>query len=141
MPFKHRKVGATETNKLKRRTGEPSPVSNYYGWIYPEGYGMAEGSYTYKMREALAEWMNTNGHVLTFDYKLSRHQVISVRGWRPYIKHVPDMGGFILLLEVESINGIQSRLFINPVTFLWKRIIGREKILALPEPKSQLEIK
>ena len=125
----------------KRRTGEPSPSS--YGWLYPEGYGKARGSYTEAMRQALWSWMEAHGYValqpLTFDYKLYRHKTVTVVAGTPYIKHEPGCGrgkkGFVLIAMPLSIDGVRCRTFPQRMCFAWDRIVGRERFLGLPEGK------
>ena len=145
MPFRASNRKQRKPLDLERRTGEPSPSTPI--WHYPEGYGKANGSYTEKMRLALREWMNykygTQLAPLVFEYKLSRHSIITIIGIMPYIKHAPSWGkgkrGLILELYIQSIDGIPTKMLLgNRVTLVWNRIIGKEKLFALPEPKKEV---
>jgi len=143
MPFRQAKPDRKHLD-LERRTGEPSLSSV---WEYPEGYGKAKDSYTQAMRIALQRWMKaklgSSSMPLTFEYKLYRKRNILVTGIFPFIKHIPSYGsgkkGFILQMTVQSIDGIPYKGFGSRVWFAWDRIIGKEKMLALPSPKMKLE--
>jgi len=131
---------------LQRRTGEPSPATIIHGYegSYPPGWGMAEGSYTEKMRQVLWSWMEAKyGSYLcplSFDYKLHRKQTITVTGEYPNIKHLPEYGngkrGFVLEIRIISINGL-AFTGLRRQHFAWNRIIGKERFLALPPRKEK----
>lgn len=150
MPFRQNRD--RKLLKKKRRTGEPSPAFDdllVYSGLgeFGGGYGKARGSYTEKLRRSLWSWMEeTYGnpmHPLTFEYRLYRRKRINVVGTYPFIKHEPAYGngkkGFVLILTVESIDGIPYRGLGRRAYFAWDRIIGKEMFLALPEGKLSLE--
>jgi len=126
-----------------RRTGEPSLAASILDSAETRrrgGVGKAMNSFTEGMREALWYWMKEKyGSILTpiiFEYKLSRHRIITVIGSHPYLRHEPYYGrgkkGFILQLCINSIDGILCQGPIR-IWFAWDRIIGKEKMLYLPE--------
>jgi hypothetical protein len=127
-----------------RRTGEPSLALQYLrlGWGENDtGWGKAKGSYTELLRSSFFEWLEEkNGGwaaPLTFEYRLSRKKYITVVGVYPYILHDPNYGsgkkGFVLRLQVISMDGLPYRGIGRFVWFAWDRIVGKEKMLALPE--------
>jgi len=143
MPFRQAKA-VRKLLENHRRTGEPSPVIFSKVWLElnnlsNQGHGKAKGSFTEKLRKSLRDWQQQKGGTwasqLTFDYKLHRHKIIKVTGYYPYIAHLPAYGkgmkGFVLRLSNISIDGIMYK-GAGAVYFAWNRIIGREKLLALP---------
>ena len=138
MPFRSKKNNAlTKSLHSQQRTGEPFPsVFNSWDFPKPDGYGKAAGSYTYEMRKQLASWMEKNlgswTSPLTFEYKLSRHKIVTITGSHPYIKHTPGIG-FSLLLSSVSIDGTPTKFWPGRlVYFSWNRIQKRDQFLALP---------
>jgi hypothetical protein len=138
MPFRLCKE-VRELLREKRRTGEPSPANNrleLYQFMMKlrEGsHQKAEGTYTEKLRQGLWEWCSRFGGIITFEYRLSRHRIITVSGRGPIVYHdwVRGRGskGMMMDLGVISIDGL--RPVIRVQTFAWNRIIGRERFLAL----------
>ena len=145
MPFQQ----AEPVRKLyeqQRRTGEPSPVSFLHAIeildaMRAKGRGKAEGSFTEKIRGAFHEWQKKNGvgygQPLTFQYKLYRHRIVTITVVGATIFHHPTHGkgvkGFELVCgRILSIDGIPYKGINNNLA--WGRIIGREKLLALPTP-------
>ncbi|KKM96760.1 hypothetical protein LCGC14_1174970 [marine sediment metagenome] len=151
MPFR-RSQTYKECLDHQRRTGEPSPApAHIQDWhaqliIHQEwdkrGHGKARGSFTEALRLALRDWVKEKyGSIwnpITFQYKLSRKRIITVRGTAPWIRHNPIWGkgkkGFTLGLTVDSIDGLPYSGFGKYVDFAWDRIIGtmRDEMLALP---------
>jgi hypothetical protein len=138
MPFRRDKA-VVKLYEQQRRAGEPSPFTD-------SASGMAEGSYTEKMRKALIEWSDANlvggwiGGDLTFEYKLYRHKIVTVIATLPVIRHHPFYGhgkrGFILMCHVKSIDGLPVKSPWKNV-FVWDRIVAKERFLSLP-PKKEL---
>lgn len=156
MPFRRDKNTRPETLEQQGRTGEPSPAPSIqsqgrrdiWGEPLPKGYGMAEGSFTEKLRLALIEWVkNKYGSIyapITFQYRLSRKKIITVTGNHPFIVHYKDLGrgskGFFLRVRIISIEGVPPAGFVKYQNlFACNRIIGHEtmQLLALPEPSEQ----
>lgn len=149
MPFRQAKP-VRKLIESHKRTGEPFPVKllDLLDESAKKGHGKALGSYTESMREALWKWMELNigssiGPIM-FEYRLSRKKVVTVIGTFPYIKHNPIYGrgkrGFALLLHTDSIDGVQYRGWdIRHTAYAWDRIIGKEKIYALPANLKEIE--
>jgi hypothetical protein len=144
MPFR---LSDEYRNLLKqhKRTGEPFPVYQAVGEIRDQAHGKAHRSFTEKMRNALYDWVEANTGFrhgqISFDYRLYRHKIIHVIGDWPLLRHDPLHGkgyaGFILEVRVGSIDGLPYKgLDRRSVSFAWNRIIGREKLLLLPEGDS-----
>lgn len=139
MPFRRTESGRNHLDS-QRRTGEPSPSIWHY---HPDGYWKTHGPHTEKLRLALWEWMKEKlGSIfvpLTFEYRLSRHQTVTLTGRGPYIKHLPSWGkglrGLVLELNILSIDGIPFKGYGKRSHLAWNRILGRDKLLLLPEPK------
>ena len=129
-----------------RRTGEPSPSSEYSNellkhldWLnrfHERGKGKREDSFTETMRIALRNWIkekNGGSSRILFKYRMSRHQTVVVSGKLASFKHEPLHGkgkrGFILSLREVSINGITCRP--NAQSFSFNRILGVESFLML----------
>lgn len=155
MPLRivHKKT-MTETINQQGRTGESSLAlsrseqirANYYKtrarhdlFTYP-GYGMAEGSYTEKIRESLYAWMKNREpdktwgfNPVTFKYRLYRHKIITVNFKIGTIIHDPNFGhgkkGFYMTGIVLSIDGIAPDKYIyGQSIFFLNRIISGEYI-------------
>lgn len=128
----------------QRRTGEPSLAFAFplFADQRSKGRGKAKGSFTEKIRDEFAKWTRgnliTSSVPLTFDYKLSRHKVVTISGNCPYISHNPILGkgrkGFSLRLMILSINGIPYR-GMRENSFAVSRIIGHDVLKLLGDSK------
>ena len=145
MPFRQNKDIWPEPLDQQGRGGEPSLANfrallDWFSIIRKQGDGMAEGSFTEQARRALAAWMEKNGlkwhSLLSFQYRLHRHQTITVTITNPNIWHRRLSGngskGFMLEGRIISIDGAPTA-YGRVGIFALTRIVGQHTVRLLAE--------
>ena len=150
MPFRlnRRYQPRPEPLEQQGRGGEPSLAYIVHTWwplldrLQEQGHSKAAGSYTEKARMALFAWLEANGidrwyGTINFQYRMYRHQIVTVTLSRPCIFHRPLRGdgtkGFVLEGTVVAIDGRPPARRNLVAEFVFTRIIGQHPIRFLAE--------
>ncbi len=146
MPFRMSRRLRAEPLEQQGRGGEPS-LAHFRWWMDvlrandKAGRGKGADSFTEGIREAMKEWLASQGmnyySQISFEYKLSRHRRITVTMTHPRIYHRPIRGagakGFILDGEILSIDGLRPDAGNRRGEFALSRIIGQNSLRMLTE--------